>query len=119
MPMDIERIQAHIDRADKAAIKLIERLARRVMREHPECKEFVMAMGSASFTVEYTRDYGDGDTLDVTEYWSVNGLWTDGWMDRPDWLAPLVEVFDNFEDSLRLSGSPMRFTARGPVQHDW
>lgn len=117
----IHSINALLDRANAQALRLVEERARQIMREHPECTEFVMAMGSATFLTIYQFAYDDDPTdfIERREHWSVNDMWTDGCVKRPDWLDPLTEIFDEFDNALHISGTPMRFTATSPVTTDW
>lgn len=121
---DIDNVHALLEKARQAALKLIVKRARKVMREHPECKEFVMGMGSATFTTDYRwhdPDYPNDPTqyIDRREYWPVNDVWNDTLVPRPDWLDDIVEVFNKFDYTFKLSGTPMRFTAYGELQADW
>ena len=80
----------------------VEFLARRIMKNRPHLVEFVMAMGSASFSMK------SGDHLPVDE-------------GDPEfkYLEPLAYFLSDWDDRLGLTGIPMRFTATGPKITDW
>lgn len=68
------------------------------MRRNPQLKEFVMVMGSACF-------------------WTADDQQR-GLCDRWKYTRPVEVVLEEF-DYLKLTGTPMRFTADGPVVTDW
>jgi len=57
-----------IDQAHEIAVKDIERRARAIMRQHPRCKSFCMAMGAASFYDAQGEPIGDWGPLPYPEY---------------------------------------------------
>jgi hypothetical protein len=87
-------VQHHYDKARAAALFLVEKIARQALREHPEYIEFCMSMGCWGF-------------VDQKMY---------SWMEVSE---PLLDLFEKWDDSLKLSGEPMRFTADGPVRREW
>lgn len=93
-----KQIQPLLDKAHDIALKELERMARKAMREHPELTEFVMGMGIATFT-----DKNDNN-IDCNER---------------SYLKPLDDFFYEWDDKLGLTGTPMRFTADGPIETEW
>jgi hypothetical protein len=79
------------------ALALIEKKARKIMREHLNIQEFVMAMGGWNFW------YYDGNQV-------PSDL---------KYLEPVRKIFDEWDDYLKLTGTPMRFTAEGLIRTDW
>lgn len=93
-------IAHHFHEAERIALEMIEGMARQILRTHPCLDEFVMAMGSAFFTVK-----GDPrENIDTSER---------AYMKR---LDDLLNEWDTF---LHLTGTPMRFTSDGPIITDW
>ncbi len=91
------------------ALNEVRRLARKVLREHPkECHEFVMGMGLWSV-------YGPPPhSLEIC----VPGG-GDGWCIKRKYMQPLTEFINEWDEYLKLTGTPMRFTAEGREVHDW
>ena len=87
------------------ALKLIEQDARSLLRKHKNLDEFVMAMGSWFFTPkDKSRDnFGNESFQSLPRYMQS--------------FAKMMESFEVME--LKITGAPMRFTADGPLVHDW
>ena len=83
---------------DKILLELIELRARAYMKDNPEVKEFVMAMGSATFN--------DGK----------NCLYDS---DLPPGSEAVFDLINKYDEDYHITGVPMRFTATGPVVTDW
>lgn len=94
-------IHAFITAAFKTGIEFIEIEARKILIEHPSLDEFVMAMGAATFTIKNDR--------------RINSLW----LDEREYFDELNQFINEFDQTLHFTGSPMRFTATGPVVKDW
>lgn len=79
------------------ALVELERKARRILLKHPNLNEFVMAMGEAFFTT------------------------ADGTVSTEDraYMKPLNDFIYEWDEFLRLTGSPMRFTAHGDKVIHW
>lgn len=100
-----KRVERLLREAEGVALALLEQRARAVLRRNPQLKEFVMAMGSAHFEAH------DGEQV---------GICMSPWShDYRKYTRPVDEVLDDFDDVLKLTGTPMRFTADGPVVTDW
>jgi len=91
-------MKQHLDAAYRIGLAEIERLARKILREHTNLDEFVMAMGGAFFVKK------DGEHFHT---WDCKYM---GQLDR------LITAWD---DTLGLTGEPMRFTATGRKQTSW
>lgn len=91
---DVEKLYLQ---ACETALQLIEQRARRILVQHPNLDEFVMCMGSWFFT----RKNGE-NTLEPLGY-----------------MKPLADIFDEWDNLLKLTGTPMRFTATGKTVTDW
>lgn len=89
-------LQEAYDRARRIGLFLVEKYAREGLRDNPNLDEFVMAMGDAFFT---DNDDTHADTQDVS--------------------SDLHELILDWDDALKLTGEPMRFTADGPVRREW
>lgn len=86
------------------ALSLIERQARKILVAHPSLDEFVMAMGGWLFT---RRDIQDDISTVYREY-------------IPAYAMPFTRMMDEFDRlELKVTGEPMRFTARGPIVREW
>lgn len=91
---DVDRLYTE---AYHIALSLIEKEARKIMRKHLNIHEFVMAMGGWDFW------YHDGNPVP----------------EDLKYLEPVRRIFDEWDSYLKLTGTPMRFTAEGPVRTDW
>lgn len=96
-----KQIEKLIREAKRLAIEHIEQKARQIMRTHPNLKEFVMAMGSATFTA------------------NVNGREELLSLDERIYFKSLNDFIEEWDDSIGLLGEPMRFTVDGPIITDW
>jgi len=86
------------------ALALIEQRARAILTAHPNLDEFVMGMGAWIFTKRNSED--DISTV-YREF-------------IPAYAMPFTRMMDEFDDlELKVTGEPMRFTAKGPVVRMW
>lgn len=95
--MSRRSVEQHVATARKEALADVERMARAVLRACPSRAEFVMGMGRWFFTLH------NGEV----EH------------DAPAKARALAAYIATFDTALCLTGSPMRFTAAGPVETDW
>lgn len=93
-----DEITRHYQAAVELALAEVERRARKVMREHPAMVEFVMVMGGWSFKGRDGQSYCAEDK---------------------GYLQPLEDFISEWDQYLKLTGTPMRFTAIGPVRTQW
>lgn len=89
-----------LDLATDKALAHVEKLARRILRRNKRLDYFLMAMGDAFFTVKGKEDDNLG-------------------LDERKAFKELHEFIEEFDDFLGLTGTPMMFTATGPVVTDW
>ena len=82
------------EKARSIGLFLVEKYARECMRLDTDFEEFVMAMGTANFWIG-DESYEAGNSPELSE---------------------LLLAWD---DVLKLTGEPMRFTADGPVRREW
>lgn len=98
------QIQYHYDAASNLALVKVEFMARKILREHPVLKEFVMAMGAVTF-VSTQPGRGQAEM-------SIG-------LEERSYMRPLKDFIDEWDNILHLTGVPMRFTADGPKVTDW
>lgn len=98
-----DQIEALFNQAVAIGLKHVETIARDILKTHPELTEFTMAMGSYTFT-ESRPDNAVGIELGG---------------DERDFFKPLFDFMNDWDKYLKLTGSPMRFTADGPVVTEW
>lgn len=92
-------------------LKLVEFKARTILRNNPKLHEFIMGMGGWIFTDKA------GDTVE-THTERRNDDYTYRYVCK-DWAKPVAELIDEWDQYLKLTGNPMRFTLNGPVITDW
>lgn len=92
-------IKYHYDLARDIALAEVEREARRILARHPMLDEFVMGMGIATFTVK-----GKEHSLGISER---------------KYMRSLENFISDWDEYLKLTGEPMRFTATGLKRTDW
>ena len=98
MKHNARRVAEFYESACVAANGYVEELARKILAEHSTLDEFVMGMGIACFTDK------KGDSLDLE--------------DRA-YMKPLADFINEWDDFLKITGEPMRFTANGPRITNW
>jgi len=109
--------QAVIDYYTKAstlASLYVEQEARKILVEHPELNEFIMAMGFWYFTWKV----GATDQNGIVREDYMSHVILDGdvkFIDDSD----LAEFMAEWDDILKITGEPMRFTAKGKLRKDW
>lgn len=90
-------VDRHYQQARETALKLLERRARGILRRHSSLGEFVMSMGIWGFT------YKNGERID----------------EPFAYMRPISDLISRWDDFLKLTGEPMRFTAKGEITRDW
>ena len=90
-------IEKHYQQAVNLALAEVERLARKILAQHANLDEFVMAMGSVGFSDGY-------EELAI---------------DERAYMKPLRDFINEWDGVLKLTGTPMRFTATGKKVTDW
>lgn len=105
---------------DETALAEVERLARKILKEHQNLNEFVMGMGMWEITRKIgTRDDSGGTVVKFQTTTESYGLINDVVELELAYLKPLGDFIDEWDSVLHLTGTPMRFTADGPVVTDW
>lgn len=96
--------------AERLALEEVERMARSILARHENLDEFVMCMGSWFFTVREGSKMETGYIL--TSDWNV---------DETDfkYLKPFANFMGEWDEYLKLTGNPMRFTATGKKITRW
>lgn len=102
----------YYEKAEKTASEVVEKMARKILREHPELNEFVMAMGTYFFT------YKDGGNLDPISS-KMNSSYNYVYYDTEPFLKPLNDFIGEWDSRLKITGDAMRFTANGIKVTDW
>lgn len=97
----VDRVSFLVDRATKIALKHVETLARQFMRDCPQYKEFEMSMG----TWQFVNKNGDGESPYYCKL--------------PKQVKQLENFIDRWDDELKLTGCPMRFTVNGRIRRNW
>ena len=90
-------IEQLLNQAVETALIELESIARTILLENNDLHEFVMSMGCWSFT------NNDGNIVDADD----------------ERLKPIAAMIGKWDDSLKLTGEPMRFTAGGPKITAW
>lgn len=88
------------DQARQLALADLESLARDILKKRPNYKEFIMAMGSCFFTTKR-----NGETVDLTP--------------DDECFSDMHALLSEWDEYLKLTGEPMRFTVDGPRKTDW
>ena len=81
----------------KLSVDLVEAEARKILKKHKSLDEFVMCMGSGFFT-------------------DANEPMED---EKFEYFRSFFKMLYDLNDSCKVCGFPMRFTADGEVIHDW
>lgn len=98
-----ERLDVLYTQAFVIGVKHVEKLAREILKTHPELSEFTMAMGAYCFS-----ERRPAPATDI----QLGG-------EEREFFKPLFDFMNDWDRVLKLSGSPMRFTAEGPVVTEW
>jgi hypothetical protein len=96
--INIENISKLYDAARKEALIAVEGMAREILTKHSNLDEFVMAMGTCFFTEKKTGQI---------KY------------DIPLYTKDLMTFIDKWDEYLKITGEPMRFTAAGKKITNW
>lgn len=98
----------YVKASDNASV-FVEEQARAILKKHPNLHEFVMAMGSWFFTTKRSKDR----TLLPGEHAVLH--------DEPSYIknSRLASFIAEWDEYLKITGEPMRFTADGPVVRNW
>lgn len=103
--------QQYYDKAYNSALLYVEQLARKILREHPNLDEFIMAMGSYSFTCKA----GNGISTWKEIYKNGSYTYTDSFL----YFKPLNDFISEWDSVLKITGEPMRFTSNSEKITNW
>ena len=112
--------------ADDKALDLIEREARKILRDDPNLYEFVMAMGSCFFTAKEGGQYDFNNPIFNNEdyyetYLDNGGIIADDHLiiQDDDFQSEFFAMVDELDEKFHSKGYPIRFTATSKPVHDW
>ena len=109
-----ELIELHLIQASQYASTEIEKLARKVLREHKHLKSFTMAMGTYFFIDV------NGNNIDTKEERSTGHPSYNYYMvDTFKYFKPLNDFIMKWDDELKVTGDAMHFTATGKKITEW
>lgn len=94
----------HYQRMDEIALKEVERLPRKILKQHKHLDYFLMAMGTY-FVVDNKRE--------IIDTWDGKGNPT------YKYFKELNDFISEWDSILKLTGNPMKFTATGEIITDW
>jgi hypothetical protein len=94
-----QAVNDHYSKASDFALEYVEQEARKILVKHPDLKEFIMTMGAVFFIT-----WDDEIVYEELDYIAESDL---------------AEFISDWDDYLKLTGEPMRFTATGPLVRDW
>jgi hypothetical protein len=95
--------------ANDMALLEVELQARKILSQHKNLDEFVMGMGGWFFTrndKEHTIVHNDSNGISPSER-------------TPKYTRRLQTFIDKWDNDLKITGNPMRFTANGKTITDW
>lgn len=106
-------IDAQLLKVSLLASAEIERLARKVLREHKSLKSFTMAMGTFFF-----EDHKGNviESYDMVHNWKMD---TYTRKDTFLYFKPLNDFIMKWDEELKVTGDPMHFTATGEKITEW
>lgn len=101
------------EKASDLASDIVEKMARKILTDHNELDEFIMAMGSYFFTYKE----GGVDLQPITQ--KMNKSFSYYYEDSEPYLKPLNDFIGEWDKRLKITGDAMRFTAKGQKITDW
>ena len=124
MKTKIEQIDDLFAKASNLAIRVIVDGAREILKADDGLDEFVMAMGSCSFS------YKKGSKYDIFSYTDEQAEQMEN--DGHDWYGAydgilhdyrfqfeFMEMVDDLNEKFNVLGYPVRFTADSEENNDW
>lgn len=108
----MKSVQYHFNKANLLAEKQVIKLARTILKNHPEYDEFIIAMGSYFFTNKKTGQ----NITPMEENYRNNQYVSD---DRYKYFKPLNDFILKWNDNLYLTGMGIRFKAKGKIKRHW
>lgn len=107
----LKAIRIQSGRIRKELLAEVEKEARKIMKQHPNLVEFIMAMGTCFFVDK------NGNNISLTT--EVYKNYSYSWKYTFKYFTKLHKIFDEFDEIYKLSGEPMRFTATSKITKDW
>ena len=101
----------HYNEACQLAFEEVKKRARIILKKRPNLDEFVMGMGAWFFTTKDGRNT-DGS---VEFYNETSGYF---YLFR-SWVQPISDIICKWDEVLKITGNPVRFTAKGPEVVNW
>lgn len=106
-----KQVKEHYNKAVEIALENVEKMARNILRRHKHIDYFVMAMGTYYFVDK------NGNIVDThTEVYRNGGYSHD---DAKAYFKPLNDFIGRWNEYLKLTGNPMKLTAKGKIITDW
>lgn len=93
----------------------LERRARKILREHPNLDEYIMAMGGWMFTRKLGTRNEQGF---IVESDSMTIIHEDE-AENIQYMRPIYDLMREWDNDMKLTGDAMRFTAEGEVVRTW
>ncbi len=101
------------NKSSDLAADLVEKMARKILTNHNELDEFIMAMGSYFFT------YKNGGAHLQPTVQKMNKSFNYYYEDSEPYLKPLNDFIGAWDKRLKMTGDAMRFTAKSEKITDW
>lgn len=113
---EVAAMENHYLFSCKIACEIVEKMARKILSEHKELNEFVMAMGTYFFT--YKSKNRKNETLSpyITK---MNASFNCYLVETEPFLKPLNDFINEWDSILKITGESMRFTAKGQKVTKW
>lgn len=100
-----ELIQKYLDKADELAENEVIRLATEVLiKNSAVVEEFIMAMGSFFFTSKQDQGYNWSLEYEIKSLIGGEELW---------------DFIIEWDNQLKITGNPIRFSLESRVKRDW
>ena len=101
--IDDSKVSEYFLKADKEAVDIVEKQARKALKEYPELDEFIMAQGTWFFTRK-NKSHDVNIYSDLTIYPLINDLYI---------------FISKWDKSLQITGEGIRFTCEGKKIVHW
>ena len=101
--VDINTIKHQYNEIRKLAIEYVQQEALKILQQHIDLDEFVMAMGTWLFTQKNVNKYSKSTVI----------------YDRPEYMKSLEKFISEWDRVFYLTGESMRFNSSGIITTDW
>lgn len=103
-------ISQYVKLANETALREVERLARKTMRDNPEIEVFVMAMGSATFHL--SKEHMESPEYEGDSFGHVD--------DEDPRAKEFFDFLEEWNEMFHITGNPMKIKgATGKLVTDW